>query len=120
MKRYALTIAALAAIAGGCQNKSASANRAPLAPMVTDISPTPPAPVYVAPSQPIQPVAAAPIADSAPVASAGGTYTVQKGDTLYKLTREHYGDGKQWNKIAAANPGLSPSSLKVGQKIVIP
>jgi 5'-nucleotidase len=122
MKRYVFGFIALGAIAGGCQNKNAAANRPALAPVMTDISPTPPAPVYVAPSQPVQPVVTqAPAADpTAVAAAAGGTYTVQKGDTLYKLARQHYGDGKQWNKIAAANPGLSPSSLRVGQKIVIP
>ena len=35
------------------------------------------------------------------------SYTVQKGDTLYKIAKTHYGDGKQWNRIVAANPGVS-------------
>ena len=50
----------------------------------------------------------------------GGTYKVKKGDTLFGIARAHYGDGKQWQKIAAANPGLSPQSLKVGQTINVP
>jgi 5'-nucleotidase len=53
-------------------------------------------------------------------ASNGNSYTVQKGDTLYGIARQRYGDGKQWQKIASANPGVSPSSLKVGQTILIP
>lgn len=124
----ALAIAALA----GCQSssKTASAHKPPLAPTVTDISPTPPAPAYAAPVQPIQPVAAAQPVEAAPqstpaaftgaAATAGGKYTVQKGDTLFRIAKEKYGDGKQWTRIAQANPGLSPSTLKVGQKIVIP
>lgn len=52
--------------------------------------------------------------------SGGSTYTVQKGDTLFKIAKEHYGDGKQYTKIVAANPGLDPSRLKVGQKITLP
>jgi 5'-nucleotidase len=127
MNKYVFGMMALAAMAGGCEssNKQAS-NRAPLRPAVVDISPTPP--VYTAPVQPIQPVTAvqpvepaAPAAfNSTPALAGGGSYTVKKGDTLYKIAREHYGDGKQWQKIASANPGLSPSSLKVGQKIAIP
>jgi nucleoid-associated protein YgaU len=129
MNRYllgAVAFAAAAMTAGGCasNNKQAAAGKAPLQPLVTDIAPTPPAPVYIAPPQPVQQVAvAAPVAAEPAVtasAAGGGAYTVKRGDTLYKIAREHYGDGKAWNRIAAANPGLSPSSLKVGQRIVLP
>jgi 5'-nucleotidase / UDP-sugar diphosphatase len=132
MKKFAATMLTLAALASGCESstakKPATASRAPLKPSVTDISPTPPA-GYAAPIQPIQPVqpvAIAPVAATPEPAAAaiapaaGSTYTVQKGDTLYKIARDRYGDGKQWQKIASANPGLSPSTLKVGQKIAIP
>ena len=117
-------VALAAAVAGGCasNNNKQAANKPPLQPLVTDIAPTPPAPVYIAPAQPVQPVAIAAPAPAA-VETAGATtasYTVKRGDTLYKIARERYGDGKAWNKIAAANPGLSPSTLKVGQKIVLP
>ena len=52
--------------------------------------------------------------------ASGSSYTVKKGDTLYKIARDHYGDGKRWQQIASANPGVSPQSLKVGQSLVIP
>ena len=42
------------------------------------------------------------------------------GDTFYSLARTHYGDGKAWQKIASANPGVDPHKLRVGQTIVIP
>lgn len=70
----------------------------------------------------VAPIAPAPV-DPAPVYTAsavGGRYTVQKGDTLWKISSVQYGDGKQWQKICSANPGLSPSSLQAGQTIVIP
>ncbi len=131
MKTYA-SFAALALVAAvtGCQsssNKTAS-NKMPITPAVTDISPTPPSSSYSPPvQQPVQPVVVAQPVESTPAsftggvaATTGGKYTVQKGDTLFKIAREHYGDGKQWNRIAAANPGLTPQSLKAGQKIVIP
>jgi 5'-nucleotidase len=62
-------------------------------------------------------------AGAAPVATAGApaaTYTVRKGDTLFKIAKDHYGDGKQWSRIVAANPGLTPASLKAGQKLHLP
>jgi 5'-nucleotidase/UDP-sugar diphosphatase len=129
MKRYLIVGAfAVATLTGGCSMFSKSPSATQVNPAVTDIAPTPPAPLYVPPSQPVQPVQQ-PVAIATPtdggasatVASgAGGSYTVQRGDTLYKLAREHYGDGKQWTRITAANPGLSPQSLKIGQKIMIP
>lgn len=75
-----------------------------------------------------QPIAAQPVTyDTMPnngtagaVATAGGSYTVKKGDTLYSIARKSYGDGKQWQRIASANPGLRPETLKVGQTITIP
>jgi nucleoid-associated protein YgaU len=45
---------------------------------------------------------------------------VKKGDTLFGIARANYGSGSQWQRIAAANPGLSPSTLKAGQKITLP
>lgn len=64
--------------------------------------------------------APAPIAvEPAPVAG-GSSYTVRKGDTLYSIARSRYGDGKQWKRIADANAGIQPQSLKVGQTLVIP
>ena len=48
------------------------------------------------------------------------SYKVKKGDTLYHIARAEYGDGKKWNLIASANPGLSPQTLRAGQTIVIP
>jgi nucleoid-associated protein YgaU len=56
----------------------------------------------------------------AAVASTGKSYTVQQHDTLFKIAKDQYGDGNQWKKIAAANPGLNADTLKVGQTITIP
>ena len=100
---------------------------------------TPPAstPAYVPPTQPPAyapppaPPAADPVVTQAPtlaastaadagIAAAGSTYTVQHGDTLFRIAKQHYGDGKQWTRIASANPGLTAANLKAGQKIVLP
>jgi 5'-nucleotidase len=110
---------------------------------VTDIRPVEPAayqpPLYdtsavipVAPqpitteSNPVAPPPASP--DAAPVttvmsttpAAAGSTHVVRRGETLFSIARSAYGNGKAWKKIAAANPGVSASKLRVGQKLILP
>jgi nucleoid-associated protein YgaU len=51
---------------------------------------------------------------------AGSTYTIRRGDTLWSIAARHYGDGKQWQRIVDANPGLDPQKLAVGQVITLP
>ncbi len=98
---------------------------------VTDVTPMSPAVSYQPMStgaavQPIQPVNEATLSSgvSVPVASASGAagsiYIVKKGDTLYKIAREHYGDPKAWQKIASANPAAAGGTIKTGQKLVLP
>jgi nucleoid-associated protein YgaU len=82
------------------------------------------APIYVEPAVTQTPaVAPAPVA-AAPAGGAaaapGGSYTVKKGDTLFSIAKNAYGNGNQWQRIAQANPGLSPTTLKAGKTIVIP
>ena len=57
-----------------------------------------------------------------PATPATGTtqYTIKSGDTLEGIARTQMGDGQKWQLIAAANPGLDPKALKIGQKITIP
>jgi 5'-nucleotidase len=50
----------------------------------------------------------------------GQSYTVKKGDTLFHIAKTYYGDGNKWQRIAEANPGVTPSSLKVGQVVMLP
>jgi 5'-nucleotidase len=131
--KLAASLSLLAAAASlavvGCSNNKKTAT-GPANPTVTELRPatsTPPAPqpVVVQQVQPVQPV----VSDTAPVVTqvaaatpqiSGSTYTVQKGDTLYKIARAKYGDPAAVKKIQAANPGLNPNSIKVGQKINLP
>ena len=113
------------AIAGGCSNAKKTTESSvtePLTPAPVAYQPAPqpytPSPVAAQPvtydSTP------APMAASAAPAVSGGSYTVKKGDTLYGIAKSRYGSGKEYTKIVAANPGLSPQTLKVGQTITIP
>jgi nucleoid-associated protein YgaU len=133
----------VAAVLGlGCANEKVTAK--PAGAMDVGAKPvgTPPpaansivaAPVAAAPVRPAKPASAnepaatkaAPSA-AAPAEATGSaaaatpqTYVVQKGDTLTKIARTQYGDGNKWKRIAEANPGVTPSTIKVGQKLVIP
>jgi len=50
------------------------------------------------------------------------SYTVQKGDTLWGISKKFYGTGKDWKKIEEANKLTLPdsSSLKAGVVLKIP
>jgi len=49
-----------------------------------------------------------------------GTYTIVSGDNPWKISARVFGNGKYAQQIVAANPGLNPAKLKIGQKIKIP
>ena len=53
---------------------------------------------------------------------AGKSYTVQSGDTLFKIAEEAYGDGNDYQKIFEANRDLleSPDHILPGQELRIP
>jgi LysM repeat protein len=54
----------------------------------------------------------------APVPEVAGTeYVVVKGDTLGKIAKNR---GVTLNALKAANPGVEPTKLKVGQKLSVP
>jgi len=49
-------------------------------------------------------------------------YVVQKSDSsgFWGIAKKVYGDARHWQVIAKANPSASSSSLKAGQKLLIP
>lgn len=51
------------------------------------------------------------------------TYTVKRGDNLWKIAKRYYGSGSKWPKIYNANKkviGKNPNLIYPGQKLVIP
>ena len=53
-------------------------------------------------------------------APATALYVVKPGDTLRSIARQFYGSGRQWRRIAAANPGTRPRSLRPGAILTLP
>jgi len=73
--------------------------------------------VAVSPVSPITPV----VSTTPSVKTIGEKkHTVRRGETLFSIAKASLGDGKKWKEIVAANPGVSPSKLKVGQVLLIP
>lgn len=113
---YSLTALLLVAAVGCAKKNHSTAGDLPSNGSVTDITVKSPEPVTYDP----MPVSAEPMVTEVPASTAGQTYTVKKGDTLYSIARQHYGNGNQWQKIAAANPGVTPANLKAGQTLTLP
>ena len=115
-----LSVVVLAFLAVGCANKNKSQNAS-----VMDVGPVPPQePAYAGPilAAPATPIYVEPAVTQTPTGTSavGGNYTVKKGDTLFSISKTAYGNGNQWQRIVSANPGLSPTTLKAGQTIVLP
>ena len=53
-----------------------------------------------------------------PAVQAGGSeYVIVKGDSLAKIAKKN---GVTLKALQAANPGVVPTKLKVGQKLTLP
>lgn len=78
-------------------------------------APAPAAPAATAPSA-TAPAATAP----ATAAAAVSKYVVEKGDSLWKIAAEKYGDGALWTRIAKANTLKHPNHIEIGEELELP
>ncbi len=70
--------------------------------------------------EPQRPAAPEPADEAA--SDRGKTYTVQPGDTLWKIAETHYGSGAKYTEIFDANRDLldDPNKIYPGQELKIP
>jgi LysM repeat protein len=107
----------------GCKREVTSENQPPMMdtnpPTMLDTNPptagTNP-PVVMPPVETNPPAVVAPVPPVAPPTT-GAEYAVAKGDTLAKIAKKN---GVTLKALEAANPGVVPTKLKVGQKLTIP
>ncbi|WHA41679.1 5'-nucleotidase C-terminal domain-containing protein [Agrobacterium larrymoorei] len=104
--------------------KQPAAPAAPAAPATTAqaSATTTPAPATPAPTAQA-PAAQSPATStpSAPAAAAAAAkYVATKGDSLWKIAEEKYGNGAGWKKIAEANALKRPNHIEVGEELTVP
>jgi LysM repeat protein len=102
----------------GCKREQ-SADNTPLVdtnppPMLVDTNP--PALTNPPPALTNPPPVVAPVTPVVPEAT-GTEYVIVKGDTLGKIAKKN---GVTLKALEAANPGVVPTKLKVGQKLTLP
>ena len=80
----------------------------------------PPAPTTVKPA--VAPKVTTTTTATPPAPSSSGTYVVQKGDTLSKISKKFYGTPNRWQMIYEANRDRIPNmnNLRVGTTLIIP
>ena len=62
-------------------------------------------------------------AETAPTPTAGQTYTVKSGDSLWAIAKKYYGNGSKYTDIYNANKSIiggNPNSIKPGQVLTLP
>jgi nucleoid-associated protein YgaU len=55
-----------------------------------------------------------------PAAAGPRTHRVESGESPYSISQSVYGSPRYYKRILAANPGIDPRRLKIGQVLVIP
>jgi nucleoid-associated protein YgaU len=81
------------------------------------------------PATRIEQAASSPIAKAEPSTSGANApaaradarrYAVRPGDTLSEIAQRELGSARRWKELVAANPGLDPGRLRIGQELLLP
>ncbi|KAA3513042.1 5'-nucleotidase C-terminal domain-containing protein [Agrobacterium rosae] len=81
---------------------------------------TPPAAPAPTATAPATPAPATTTSAAATTPAAAGKYVVARGDSLWKIAAEKYGNGLEWKKIAEANALKRPNHIEVGEELNVP
>ncbi|CDN95571.1 5'-nucleotidase C-terminal domain-containing protein [Agrobacterium tumefaciens] len=94
----------------------------PAAPAPAATAPAPAASTPAPAATPAPAPAATAPAATAPAAAAAtvSKYVVEKGDSLWKIAAEKYGDGALWTRIAKANTLKHPNHIEIGEELELP
>jgi LysM repeat protein len=113
--------ALMAMLIQGCKREQApdtTDNGMPPAPTndvaMTDTNPPP---LDISTNPPVAPTNPPVVINPPPVEPVGTEYVVIKGDSLAKIAKKN---GVTLKALEAANPGVVPTKLKVGQKLSVP
>lgn len=99
----------------------APAKPAAPAPAATAPAATATAPAATPAPAPAAPATTAPATTTpAAAAAAASKYVVAKGDSLWKIAAEKYGDGALWTRIAKANTLKHPNHIEIGEELEVP
>jgi len=104
----------IAMLIQGCKREQTEAENQPPPLETNEMAMSTNPPPVEASNPPVQPP---PVVAPAPTEAAATEYVVVKGDSLWKIARKN---GVTVKAIEAANPGIDPARLKVGQKLTIP
>jgi len=119
MRRSALSLVLSASLISltGCSWFKKDKNKEAMDQTYTD-------PYASAPTTGYQPYQPAPQTTTAQYGATGGgrTHTVAKGETLFAIARQEYGDQSKWKTIYEANRNdiADPNHIRVGQRLVLP
>lgn len=96
---------------------------------ITDVTPSTETAQTEAPAAPAASSAApaaapaattAPATKEPPVSASPTSYTVARGDSLWKIAEATYGNGEMWTTISGANGLRNPDLLEIGQQLELP
>ncbi len=92
------------------------------APATTVQAPAATAPAANAPVATAPTTSAPATTTSAPATTAADAakYIVARGDSLWKIAAEKYGNGAEWKKIAEANALKRPNHIEIGEELNVP
>lgn len=71
----------------------------------------------------LEKASAQPETSNTQTSASGGSYTVQKGDSLWKIAQESLGDGSRWREIYELNRGAigdNPNLIQPGMVLTLP